>query len=166
MNIMQDLLGSRGHDTGRHACAFQWRDVDIVATGHTQRRIRELVGAAGYLWDWRECRRLEKKTAAETMREICRNTFFFYIYMCIKTPPSPMTTADVAHPGRSILQDVCFQLLHKHLVVEDNDGVVVAFSDQHVLEGLQHSKCFVTVLHETRLHQQNFSRLGEFLWKL
>lgn len=50
-----------------------------------------------------------------------------------------MSRGEVSHPGRRILQDVGFQLLHEHLVVEDNDGVIVVLSDQHVLEGLQHT---------------------------
>lgn len=45
----------------------------------------------------------------------------------------------MSYPGRRILQDVGFQLLHEHLVIEDNDGVIVALSDQHMLEGLQHT---------------------------
>lgn len=44
----------------------------------------------------------------------------------------------VSHPSRCILQDVGFQLLHEHLVVEDDDGVKVALGDQHMLEGLEH----------------------------
>lgn len=47
---------------------------------------------------------------------------------------------EVSHPSRCILQDVGFQLLHEHLVVEDNDGVIVALSDQHMLKGLQHTE--------------------------
>lgn len=45
----------------------------------------------------------------------------------------------MSHPSRGILQDVGFQLLHEHLVVEDDDGVKVALSDQHVLKGLEHT---------------------------
>lgn len=47
-----------------------------------------------------------------------------------------------SHPGRRILQDVGFQPLHEYLVVEDNDGVVVALSDQHMLKGLKHRVVF------------------------
>lgn len=43
----------------------------------------------------------------------------------------------VSHPGRRVLQDVGFQLLHEHLVVEDDDGVIVSLSDQHMLKGLR-----------------------------
>lgn len=46
---------------------------------------------------------------------------------------------EVSYPGGRILQDVGFQLLHEHLVIEDNNGVIVALSDQHMLEGLQHT---------------------------
>ena len=47
------------------------------------------------------------------------------------------------HPGRGVLHDVVLELLHEHLVVEDDDGVVVRapelrpLRDQHVLEGLR-----------------------------
>lgn len=44
----------------------------------------------------------------------------------------------MSYSGRRILQDVGFQLLHEHLVIEHNDGVILALSDQHMLEGLQH----------------------------
>lgn len=45
-----------------------------------------------------------------------------------------------SHPGGRVLQDVGFQLLHEHLVVEDDDGVVVVLGDQHVLKGLKHKE--------------------------
>lgn len=43
----------------------------------------------------------------------------------------------MSYPGGRILQDVGFQLLHEHLVVEDNNGVIVVLSDQYMLKGLQ-----------------------------
>lgn len=51
-------------------------------------------------------------------------------------------TATAPHPGRGVLQDVGFQLLHEDLVVEDDDGVVVALADQDVLEGLKNQSRF------------------------
>ena len=46
-----------------------------------------------------------------------------------------------SYPGGGVLQDVGFQLLHEHLVVEDDDGVVVPLGDQHMLKGLQQTFC-------------------------
>lgn len=41
-----------------------------------------------------------------------------------------------SYPWRSVLQDVGLQLLHEHQVVEDDDGVVLAVSDQDTLKSL------------------------------
>lgn len=58
-------------------------------------------------------------------------------YVTSSHVPAFVKSQTGSHPGRRILQDVGFQLLHEHLVVEDDDGVVVALGDQHVLKGLQ-----------------------------
>lgn len=42
-----------------------------------------------------------------------------------------------SHPRRRVLQNISLQLLHKHQVVEDNNGVILSFPDQHTLEGLE-----------------------------
>lgn len=41
-----------------------------------------------------------------------------------------------------ILQNVSFQSLHKHQVVEDYDGII-SFPDQNTLESLERSKSYI-----------------------
>lgn len=129
-NNMQNSPGARSHHTRVHG-----GDVHIVASRHTQRRTGELVGAARYLWNWRECRRLQKqkgnsKRVQSRHKRLSECT-------CIKIVKLNSLCGKTSHPGRRILQDVGFQLLHEHLVVKDNDGVIVALSDQYMLKGLQ-----------------------------
>lgn len=68
------------------------------------------------------------------MRRYIRHDYLSDLSEC-----RPLTVM-MSHPGRRILQDVGFQLLHEHLVVEGDDGVIVALRDQHVLKGLHHTE--------------------------
>ena len=45
-----------------------------------------------------------------------------------------------AHPGGGILEDVGFELLHEDHVVEDDDGVILALTDQDLLKCLKHRR--------------------------
>ncbi len=61
-----------------------------------------------------------------------------HVYLIVHVTIKPWSCCgEESHPGRCILQDVGFQPLHEHLVVKDNDGVIVALSDQHMLKGLE-----------------------------
>lgn len=47
------------------------------------------------------------------------------------------SSGSISYPGRCVLQDVGFQFLHEHEVVEDDNRVIVSLSGQHMLERLK-----------------------------
>lgn len=57
--------GTWGHDW-RHACwALHGRDIDVVAARHSQGGVGELVGAAGDVWNGRQCGGLGERDRRE-----------------------------------------------------------------------------------------------------